>query len=296
MRGNICMKKYDYTDILGWSHSRYRTFDECRRKYYYHYYGKNFQPQISEQVVQLKRLVSRPLLNGSIVHDLIEKALNHLKFNFEFVEADFLEFAEKFIETACNNAASFEKYYENAELDIVSIETSVFEALGNFLKSSRFELLLGSTPETRALWVIEPPGFGETRFQGKKVYFKVDFLVVEDGQYLVFDWKTGKKDPIQHAEQIKGYALWVMDHYEAAVGSVNMNISYVTGGYEEISVDVNPFDLSQLAGKIESQTNYMYDMCSDIQGNIPKPIDEFPLIANPNRCKYCNFKLLCDRV
>jgi CRISPR/Cas system-associated exonuclease Cas4 (RecB family) len=289
------MKRYDYTDILGWSHSRYRTFNECRRKYYYHYYGKRFQPQIREQVMELRELKTRPLLNGTIVHDLIEKALNHLKFNFTFEESEFLAYAKKEIDDACNNAKSFEKYYDNSDLDVSSIRIGALDAVSNFLGSERFKLLLSSTQEMRKSWVIEPPGFGETRFNGKKVYFKVDFLTIENGNYFVFDWKTGKKDIINHSEQIKGYALWVMDHYSVPVEKVKMILAYVSDSYEEAEVDVTPFDLSKLAGDIENQTEYMYDMCSDIEGNIPKQIDSFPQIENERLCKYCNFKILCDK-
>ena len=32
--------RYEYSDILGWSVSRYDKFCLCRRQYYYDYYGK----------------------------------------------------------------------------------------------------------------------------------------------------------------------------------------------------------------------------------------------------------------
>ena len=34
------IKAFGFTPILGWSFSRYGIFSDCKRKYYYQYYGK----------------------------------------------------------------------------------------------------------------------------------------------------------------------------------------------------------------------------------------------------------------
>ena len=47
--------------------------------------------------------------------------------------------------------------------------------------------------------------------------------------------------------------------------------------------------------KPEEVMTIMYDMCSHIEGNNPIHIDSFPQIENERLCKYCNFKILCDK-
>ena len=34
------IKNFEYTPILGWSLSRYDTFQSCKRRYFYTYYAK----------------------------------------------------------------------------------------------------------------------------------------------------------------------------------------------------------------------------------------------------------------
>ena len=34
------IKQFPFTPILGWSSTRYDMFSLCRRRYFYHYYGK----------------------------------------------------------------------------------------------------------------------------------------------------------------------------------------------------------------------------------------------------------------
>jgi hypothetical protein len=59
--------------------------------------------------------------------------------------------------------------------------------------------------EQRHKWVIEPPGFGETRINDLKAYCKVDCMIpTEEGVYI-FDWKTGKNDVAKHRKQLIGY-------------------------------------------------------------------------------------------
>ena len=50
------IKRFAYTDILGWSISRYDKFLNCKRQYFYDYYGK-FDKEFSlEKIQQLKAL------------------------------------------------------------------------------------------------------------------------------------------------------------------------------------------------------------------------------------------------
>src|SRR5919198_1800703 len=69
---------------FSWSRSRDGAFQDCRRKYYYHYYGAwgGWDTAASEEVRRLyilKQLASRQQWAGRAVHDAIELALHGLR-------------------------------------------------------------------------------------------------------------------------------------------------------------------------------------------------------------------------
>src|SRR5437899_853356 len=74
----------DLANEFSWSRSRDNTFQDCRRKYFYHYYGAwggweaGASPEVRRLYV-LKQLASRQQWAGRIVHDAIEMALHILR-------------------------------------------------------------------------------------------------------------------------------------------------------------------------------------------------------------------------
>jgi hypothetical protein len=67
----IDIKKFKYTDILGWSVSRYGRFLDCKRQYFYDYYAKFDNDAPIEKIQFLKSLTSKALETGNIAHDII---------------------------------------------------------------------------------------------------------------------------------------------------------------------------------------------------------------------------------
>src|ERR1041384_690141 len=68
------------TNEFSWSKSRSGVFDECKRRYFYQYYGAwgGWEPAASEETRRLyvlKQLATRQMWAGRIVHDAIEMAL-----------------------------------------------------------------------------------------------------------------------------------------------------------------------------------------------------------------------------
>ena len=67
----------DFRNEFSWSKSRDGLFRECPKKYYFHYYGSWGGWVASEddkvkQIYYLKKLKSKELWLGSVVHDVIE--------------------------------------------------------------------------------------------------------------------------------------------------------------------------------------------------------------------------------
>src|SRR2546426_5726742 len=71
----------ELTNEFSWSRSRDNAFQECKRKYFYHYYGAwggwdAAAPQEVRRLYILKQLASRQQWAGRAVHDAIEMALH----------------------------------------------------------------------------------------------------------------------------------------------------------------------------------------------------------------------------
>src|SRR5207244_1495250 len=71
----------DLANEFSWSRSRDNTFQECRRRYFYHYYGAwggwdAGAPEDVRRLYILKQLASRQMWAGRVVHDAIEMAFH----------------------------------------------------------------------------------------------------------------------------------------------------------------------------------------------------------------------------
>ena len=73
-----------FKNTFSWSKSREGTFDECKRKYFLHYYGSwngwdRSAPERTRNIYMLKQLQTRALWSGSVVHDHIKNLLFQLR-------------------------------------------------------------------------------------------------------------------------------------------------------------------------------------------------------------------------
>ncbi len=290
------IKKYAYTPILGWSFSRYETFSNCKRKYFYNYYGKYDIEFSMERIEFLKGLTSIPLEIGTISHDIIEVVLKRLlKTTVPIDRGKFELYLEKHILTKLNKNY-FENYYgrlEKIELDQLLGKINI--CLNNFLASDRFTWIKNIAIAEKNNWMIEPPGYGESKLGEMKLYCKVDFLTPLDGKIVILDWKTGKKDGEKHTKQLVGYASWVLHNMDIETKDIKPIMVYLYPEYDEITINVNEKNLRDYREIIINQTQEMYSYCSNYEENIPLAKEEFHMIDTDKKCKDCNYKELCGR-
>ena len=73
-----------FENVFSWSFSRARTFEDCPRKYWFHYYGSwggwnaDADPRARE-LYKLKNLTNLHLLAGDVVHRALERSLQALR-------------------------------------------------------------------------------------------------------------------------------------------------------------------------------------------------------------------------
>ncbi len=290
------VRKFEFTDILGWSHSRYNTFSTCKRQYYYQYYRK-YDIENVVKIAILAKLTSVPLEIGNISHKLIKTLLTRIRKTSDEIDRDrFFDYAERRGKEIFRTQIFQEVYYK--ERNRVDFETEIYpsvaQAMANLLESDRLEWVFEEALVEKDDWLIEPEGYGECRIDNMKAYCKVDFLFPLGDEIYVLDWKTGKQSG-KHLDQLKGYAAWVSFHFEKDWPQIKSFVAYLLPEYDERSLTINEFDIEEFTERIRRETDAMYEYCAEPEFNIPKEKEAFPMTENLKLCKFCNFRELCGR-
>jgi hypothetical protein len=288
------IKKFPYTDILGWSVSRYDRFSNCKRQYFYDYYAKYDKEIPLEKITFLKSLTSKALETGNIVHDVIRDMLQRFQKSSKPINKEkFFKYAFSMAEKYCGEKTFSEHYYNGDLISVEEIYSKIKVILKNFLDSSRFSWIEKNAVPQSKHWVIEPSGFGETRISEYKAFCKVDFLFPIGDKIYIMDWKTGKVDNAKHSKQLTGYSLWANYHFGKKASDIAPMVAYLYPQYKEKNVEINDLSISEFANTVESETKDMYEYLVNIERNIPKDKKEFPVACNIFFCKYCSYKEIC---
>lgn len=291
------LQRYEFTPVLGWSVSRYDRFTTCKRMYYFDYYGRFAPPTQRTTIEKLKKMTSVPLEIGTIVHDMVKRLLERLLVSEAPIDREkFLDFARGMTENYCRSKQFCEVYYRVVPaVDPDEVFADVAVALRNFLDSPRYRWIVEKAITNKADWVVEPSGYGETRIGGLKAYCKVDFLFPVDNQFHILDWKTGRPDEEKHRKQLLGYALWATNHFNVPATAVHPTIVYLRPAYAELAVDADEGALEALVNQVHRETAEMQAFCADVEQNVPRDMEEFPMTDRTAVCRACNYRELCRR-
>ncbi len=302
---------------FSWSKSRHEKFDECRRAYFFAYYGSwgGWEAPAGSQVRELyvlKKLSSRWQWAGSLVHDALKKALARAKGTGE------LPPLEKVLEQVrakarAEWAGSREKsYWREASRIVGLVEHEYGEAVADADWKRLYEQVVdGSlrafwaspvldeirrTPRERWLTVDELDSWD---FEGTKIWVAIDFAYRDaDGRVHVLDWKTGKERGVDHV-QVGTYALYAQRKWSVAVDSVVGGLVYLVGngvpGGERVSVSADAAALDACTTAMRSSIAAMKATLEDPARNLARE-DVFPRLEERDRCRRCPFRRPCGRL
>jgi len=293
---------YPFTKILGWSNSRYDLFCLCKRKYLYFYYSSSFG-KLESKIKDLKNLTTVSLEIGNIYHDMMEVFLERLqKSDAPINEQKLFSYVDNLCAKKLPQKIFFENYYNKINVNFAEISEKVKACIRNFLNSPILEFLNSIEMTQRKLFLVEAGSkmygkkyFGETRIDGIKAYCKMDFIFVKDGKIYILDWKTGKKDEHKHTKQLYAYALAAKClNSEIKSEEIFPKSVYVNGAYDELSLIVTDERLIETTKIIKDETEQMQKFCSNIEENIPLPVDIFEKSQRESVCRMCEFQELCS--
>jgi hypothetical protein len=307
----------DLQNEFSWSKSRHEKFADCRRAYYYAYYGSwgGWEAERGSEVRELyvlKKLSSRWQWAGSIVHDALKNMLNAARATGTFWTV------EKLLERTRARAraqwgSSREKAYWRESSKIVGLveheygeaipdadwkrlyEGVVDGGLRAFYASATFDAIR-KTPRDRWLTVDELDSWS---FEGTKIWVAIDFAYRDDaGNVHVLDWKTGKERGVDHT-QVGIYALFAQRKWDVPAEKVVGGLVYLVGngdgGAERVSVAADPATLETCQSEMRGSIAEMRALLADPARNEAR-LDAFPMRDDREGCRRCPFRRPCGRL
>ena len=288
---------------LSWSHSRRRTFQECPRKYFYHYYESNAsrEPDASETSVlayRLKNLTSLALEVGAALHEAASTAIDQARSGVPVptVEELYAQ-ARKRLNKAWADSKDrqswwrspkwrrmfHEFYYDTGigEDRIASAKEQLMACLANFLDSVSYREALAS-PRVEIRNVEE---FVTFDIDGTDIHAVPDLIYRRgDNVWVVVDWKSGKRQD-DNAEQALVYALFVRQRYEVSASDVRVRVEQLaTGDFDDYQFTDDDLDgcVETIRDSIAAMKTYLIDAGL----NTPVARDGFPLRTDTSVCRF----------
>jgi hypothetical protein len=300
---------------FSWSKSRHEKFEECRRAYFFAYYGSwgGWEAPAGSQVRELyvlKKLSSRWQWAGSLVHGALKGLLTRAKATGE------VPALEKVLERTrargrAEWAGSREKsYWREASRIVGLVEHEYGEPVADADWKGLYEQVVeGSlrafyasavldeirrTPRERWLTVDELDSW---IFEGTKIWVAVDFAYRDaDGRIHVLDWKTGKERGVDHV-QVGTYALYAHDKWRVATDAVVGGLVYLAakGGAERVDVAADRAALDACTLAMRESIATMKATLADPGRNEARE-DAFPRLEARDACRRCPFRRPCGRL
>ncbi|MGI5862683.1 MAG: PD-(D/E)XK nuclease family protein [Myxococcales bacterium] len=293
---------------FSWSKSRHGKFEECRRLYWFHYYGAwggweaSAAPETREAYI-LKNLSTRQQWAGKVVHDVIAYALTLARAGDppplnQLIARAHRRMREDFRRSRSGEYRARPKRVVGLVEHELGLPVSDAEWKANWdaaesclrtFYASRWLARARTLAREDWLPIDEIDSF---QLDGIRVFAGPDFAFREEGTTVLVDWKTGRPRD-EDREQVKGYALFAAAKWGAAPERVLARLVYLGSG-EEIDVNVTPAALEEFRAFFRASVSSMKALLRDPERNLAVK-DDFPMPEDPSRCRGCCFQRLCGR-
>ena len=303
------MSSTDFKNNFTWSFSRHGSFESCKRKYYYTYYGswggwEDKADKIKKKIYMLKNMTNLPMLAGSIVHDQVEKVLKSSRRGREIPITNSKDEVIRVFKKSWKESKNkdwqaspkwktnlFEHYYGRDLPDekLLKIRDLLIDSIDGFYASDSYRFI--QTMSDRQWLSIED--LDSFEIKGSKVWVKLDFAIKHGDRIYIYDWKTGQVVK-ENETQLAIYSLYACGKWEVDLDHIRLFDVYL---HKQIPVKIKPTKALIDSSKkfITSSMSDMKKMLKDEKENKAQ-IEDFPMVSEDKDafpCSYCNYNEIC---
>lgn len=300
----------DLVNEFSWSKSREATFSECKRRYWFQYYGSwgGWEAEADRRVKEiyvLKQLQTRYAWAGSVVHSAIERSLkNHLastkplavdvdeivRLTIQQMRADFKWSREGRYRQRPKSSALFEHEYRVPvpREEWRKAAATVERCLRSFYSSEIYSRVI-AMPREDWLEIEELSSFD---LDGVKIVVVLDFSYRRGDEVFIIDWKTGASDEYDNRVQLSCYTAYASRRWGALPGrihAIEFNLNRNEVAEHVLSAD----DVGRTLDFIRGSAADMRRLLRDPEKNVAAE-EDFPRINDVRVCRRCSFFRVCE--
>jgi hypothetical protein len=299
---------------LSWSVSRAGLFEECRRAYYYNYYGswggwEAEAPERTRLLYVLKNIKTLAMWAGGVVHQTLGEALGRYARTGQAISAGelqarartrlrsgWLEAVQREWLAQPKKTNLHELYYGNGQSlpreTTEAIRERVNDCLAAFAQSAVLrEILTVPYLDWKPIDTL-----GTFDLDGLKVWCAIDFAYTDPaGNLRLIDWKTGAEDRESLTTQLACYALYAADTWFAALDRLRLHGVFLRENARVSEYPVRAEILVQAKDTILTSAAAMRAVLDDVATNTASE-ERFPFCENERICRRCNFRQACPYI
>lgn len=319
----------DIKNELVWSHSRGRAFHDCKRAYWFNYYGYWLgwdagAPAAVRETYLQKKLTSRAMWTGTVVHGIAEaglkRAINALASGnagtpnqesdafwtlddmrqaaFLKADADIRGSASGEWKRRPAKRTGFTEHYYDLPVsddDWKAVLDEIDRQVVNLHANRIYRRLLVTASRIREVEELRKFAVGSGP-ERAEVYLAVDAMVGDgNGGVVIIDWKTGQNhEDAVIAAQLGVYGLYATQELgipEDRITAMHVNLRHNT----EARHPVGPAEIAAAREAILTGMAEMRASLKDVAANIADK-EDFPTLPEGSaRCRWCNFRRSCGR-
>ncbi|NIA03788.1 MAG: hypothetical protein GWP09_00370 [Nitrospiraceae bacterium] len=306
-----------FSNDFSWSLSRDGVFKECKRKYFYDYYGywegwKSDAPELTRKIYVLKNLSNRFVWIGSLVHrivrDLIFQKRARVPVNLSNVlrklnkklseEFQFSKDKKYWIYSKKGGLIEHEYQWNVDSDDWEDLFELAKKCIVNFYNSEVFNTISKINPK-QMLFIEDLLNFN---LDDINVLLSVDFsyrlnesenlMKKKVSKIVVYDWKTGlMREDNGFDFQLALYSFYLMKKFNLSfedIIALKYNLRYNV--IEKYSVDKEKMDF--VRNYVKRSANAMLSLLRDKKNN-EAVIDDFPKTSDEDVCSKCKYRKIC---
>jgi hypothetical protein len=299
-------------DPASWSATRARTFQDCRRRYYYRYLlapraRKPHPPPEAVQAGRVQHLIGVEAWAGEVVHTVLRAVLDRWRSGRELSEAEAEALIARLLSRQFRDSQAYwtahpdEYPYRPALLDLHyfqegsldrerarRIREVVTGSAAAFLRSDLAREIRAAGP--RAWLPIDRNA--SARLGGDLlILVKPDFAFRDGARLQILDWKTGKPDPFWETIQLTCYALYAREKWGCALEETRPRIVHLHPELRVTEAVPDEETLRDVTLYIRESQEAMQALAA--ADELPPP-ERFSLAEDERLCRWCPFRGMCE--